>query len=110
VSVRGAGDQAVAHRAARLLAQARRAGIPERPLEALMEAQRQLAVEGSSLRAALKQADHLLLAGDYREARASFWKFLRENPLSALVWGKLLRCVLFTALPPARPLCFRAAA
>lgn len=59
------------------------------------------------LRAALKQADHLMLAGDYRAAAREYGTTLRAHPGSLLAWGKLARLGVFRFAPPLRELCFR---
>jgi glycosyltransferase involved in cell wall biosynthesis len=103
VSARRASDQARSFRAARLLAAARRRGETE-DIPAVLAA-----VEGRpvELRAALRQADHFLLAGDFQGARKAYLRVLLENPRSGLAWAKTLRLALFCALPPLREACFR---
>jgi hypothetical protein len=107
VSAGRAEEQARAHRAARKLAEARRGGQPENVAQALADAAREIAAGPGAFRAALKQADHRMLAGDYRGACHAYRHLLAQNPSSALAWGKLLRWAVFTALPPAREACFR---
>ena len=107
VSAARAEEQARAHRAAQKLAEARRRGQPEDVAHALAEAAREIARGPGAFRAALKQADHRMLAGDYRGAWRVYRRVLAQNPGSALAWGKLLRWVVFAALPPAREACFR---
>jgi len=102
VSALGAGAQHRAHRAARILAGARRRGEVEDVTRAL-----EAAGEFPSL-ARLKQADHFLLAGDYRGAWKAYWRALTRNPWSALAWGKMARCALFAAVPATRALTFGA--
>lgn len=116
VSVRRAEDQARAHRAAQILARERRARLPREGVhhEAQGEVQRALAAanaelecSGGTLRAALKQADHRMLAGDLRGAGGAFIGLLKTHPGSRLAWGKLARWAVFAALPPLRGACFR---
>lgn len=107
VSAGRAEEQARAHRAAQLLAEARRLGQPENAAQALADAAREMARGPGAFRAALKQADHRMLAGDYRGACRAYRRLLAQNPASALAWGKLARWAVFTALPPAREACFR---
>lgn len=107
VSAGRAEEQARAHRAAQMLAEARRRGQPENAAQALAEATREMAAGPGAFRAALKQADHRMLAGDYRGACRAYRRLLAQNPASALAWGKLARWAVFTALPPAREVCFR---
>ncbi len=59
------------------------------------------------LRAALKQADHLMLAGDYRAAAREYGAVLRSHPGSLFAWAKLARLGIFRFAPPLRELCFR---
>jgi len=106
VSVRRAMEQELAHRAARLLAAAREAGTAENVETALSLAQREMEQFGSPLRAALKQADHRMLAGDYLGAGRVFAGLLVDHLRSSVAWGKLARWILFS-LPPLRRSCFR---
>jgi glycosyltransferase involved in cell wall biosynthesis len=107
VSASRAEEQARAHRAAQKLAEARHRGHPEDPAQALADAAQEIARGPGAFRAALKQADHRMLAGDYRGASRAYRRILAQNPGSALAWGKLARWAVFTALPPAREACFR---
>jgi hypothetical protein len=59
------------------------------------------------LRAQLGQADHLLLAGNYRQALQTYLNLAIGHPASARVWAKLARCGVFLAMPPLREACFR---
>jgi hypothetical protein len=59
-----------------------------------------------TLRAELRQADHLLLAGAYRRAARAYFDLARSCPASPLAWAKLARCGVFVALPRLRPQCF----
>lgn len=105
VSAAKAGEQAVAHRTARILAASRRRGEAENLDEALAAA---AAIEAkSSSRAQLKQADHLLLAGSGRAAAHAYLRLLREQPASPLAWAKLIRLAIFQTIPAARKMCFR---
>ncbi len=106
VSASKAFEQARAQRAARLLAQARRRGDPEDIAHALGSAA-SLGEGRGSVRASLKQADHLMLAGDYARAGSAYWALARSRPSSLLAWAKLARLALFSLAPKARPLCFR---
>jgi glycosyltransferase involved in cell wall biosynthesis len=107
VSAARAADQAVAHRAARILAERRRAGEPCDAGVALAEARREPRREESARRAGLKQADHLMLAGEYRRAARSYLSLVLRRPASALGWAKLFRLGVFVTLPPMREACFR---
>jgi len=98
VSATRAAEQAVSHRATRILASDRKAGRPEN-LEAALE---EAAHSCDTLRAALRQADHLTLAGAYSQAGKAYRSLLMSHPASALAWGKLLRLGLFLAVPPIR--------
>jgi glycosyltransferase involved in cell wall biosynthesis len=106
VSARRAAEQARAHRAAQLLAQARRAGAVEDVARALERAGCELA-EAGALRTRLKQIDHRLLAGDFGAAGRAYAELLTAHPVSRAAWGKLLRWAIFSAVPPAREWCFR---
>jgi glycosyltransferase involved in cell wall biosynthesis len=107
VSVRRAGEQARAYLAAQILAEARRHAIPEDIPRALALAEETVRSCGGVLRAALKQADHRLLAGDTWGAGWSYCELLACHPGSLRAWGKLVRWALFSSLPPAREMCFR---
>lgn len=104
VSARGAANQVRSFRAARLLAGARRRGESENIPAALAAAAESVP---DALRAALKQADHFMLAGDLLGARRAYLRLLLANPLSGLAWAKTLRLAVFCAFPPARESCFR---
>jgi hypothetical protein len=106
VSAARAVEQALAHGAARVLAAARQRGEPEDIEEALQVA-RSAPAASSSFRASLKQADHLMLAGEYARARDAYLRLLRSHPASPLAWGKLFRLGIFQAVPAARKACFR---
>jgi glycosyltransferase involved in cell wall biosynthesis len=99
VSAARAAEQARAHRAAKALAQARRRGIAENV---------ELALRGdvSSLAVELKQADHLMLAGEYRRACRAYAGVLGRHRASPLAWAKALRLALFIAAPPLREMSF----
>ena len=102
VSAGRAREQARAHRAIQRLAAARRSGEREDIARALEEA-------GNTrpLGALLKQADHLMLAGDYRRAWAAYWKLLGSHPQNPLAWAKLARLGVFWSVPRLRQACFR---
>ncbi len=105
ISARRATDQARVHRAARILAAARRRGETEDLRAALAAAGDRFAPD--AFRAALKQADHFMLAGNFLGARRAYLSLLRSHPGSGLAWAKLLRLAVFWAIPPAREGCFR---
>lgn len=127
VSVRRAEEQAQAHLAAKILAAFRSQGVPEDVEQALAQASSQLRWKSCAkssvetgmrngtgrnvgldghFRAALKQADHRLLAGDFSGALAEYFRLIRKHPERPLGWGKAARGLLFTACPPARRACF----
>jgi len=106
VSARRAAEQARVHRAAQLLAEARRAGVVEDVAGALARAGREIEDAGP-LRTRLKQIDHRLLAGDFGAAGRAYAELLTAHPASRLAWGKLLRWAVFASVPPAREWCFR---
>jgi len=105
VSARCAGEQRRAHRAARVLAEARRSGEVEDVARALAAAE--IESEAEPLRAALKQIDHQMLAGDLRTAGLAYAELLWAHPGSRIAWGKLLRWGVYSSVPPAREWCFR---
>jgi len=105
ISAQRAAGQALVHRAAQILAGARRKGETEDVAAALAAAE---AGTGSlAFRSLLKQADHVMLAGDYSGARSAYFDVLRSHPWSGLAWAKMLRLGIFRAIPPAREACFR---
>lgn len=106
VSAAKAAEQALAHEAARILAAARLRGEMENVEEALKHA-REASQSNFAFRALLKQADHLMLAGEYRKAARAYFRLLRSHPSSSLAWAKLLRLGVFQAVPAARRVCFR---
>jgi glycosyltransferase involved in cell wall biosynthesis len=95
-----AAEQARAHHAIQRLAAARRDGLAEDIAGALAEAE----VPHGAL---LKQADHLMLAGDYRHAWAIYSKHLASHPQNLFAWAKLARLGMFRAFPRLREACFR---
>jgi glycosyltransferase involved in cell wall biosynthesis len=102
VSAQRAADQERAHQAAQTLAAARQRGEIE-DIPAALRA----AAGSDAFRASLKQADHLMLAGDFSGARRSYLRLLQSHPVSGLAWAKLFRLALFAAIPPAREVSFR---
>ena len=107
VSVSRAAEQARAHRAAQILAQHRRLAIPENVARALQQADESVGTGAGVLRAALKQADHRMLAGDRWGAGRAFLGLIASHPASPLTWGKLARWAVFSTLPLAGRTCFR---
>jgi tetratricopeptide (TPR) repeat protein len=105
VSASRAGEQAQAHRAIQRLGAARLQGEREDAAGALAEAG--IATTPESLDALLKQADHLMLAGDYRRAGAAYSKLLAAHPEKFLAWAKLARLGIFRTFPWLREACFR---
>ena len=102
VSAGRATEQARAHLAIQSLAAARRSGEREDIAQALVEAG-----NARPLGALLKQADHLMLAGDYRRAGAAYWKLLGSHPQNPLAWAKFARLGVFWSIPQLRQACFR---
>lgn len=104
VSAERAREQARAHRAIRQLGERRRRGEIEDVQRALAEAG-----EGrdEAWRAQLKQADHRMLAGDYRGAWIAYRGLLESHPANPLAWAKLARLGVFRAFPQLREGCFR---
>jgi len=107
VSARRGTDQALSHRAAQLLAEARGRGDAESVQDALALATTEIENGTEPLRVALKQVDHCMLAGEYRAAGRGYAELVAQHPASRLAWGKLLRWAVFSAVPPVRGWCFR---
>jgi len=106
VSARRAAEQARSHRAAQVLAEARRRGMEDvADAWALAESEAQSGL--GLLRAALRQIDHRMLAGDIGAAGRAYVQVLAAHPASRLALGKLLRWAVFSVAPPAREWCFR---
>ena len=105
ISARRAADQARVYKAAQALARARQTQQPEDVAAALEDAGRAVACD--MLPAALKQADHVMLAGEFALASRAYLSMVKAHPTSALAWGKLLRLAVFAAVPPMREVCFR---
>lgn len=106
VSARRAVDQLRAHGAARVLALARQRGESEDIEAALEAADRKLDLRRGCRRAALKQADHFLLAGHYRNAFSQYTALVRQEPADWVGWAKLLRGAVFASAPGMREACF----
>jgi glycosyltransferase involved in cell wall biosynthesis len=107
ISASRAAEQGRALRAARLLAQARRRGEPEDIAGALGRSGN-LGEEGAgAVRAELKQADHMMLAGDYIRAGRAYRALAWSCPASLLAWAKLARLLLFSRSPRLRRWSFR---
>jgi glycosyltransferase involved in cell wall biosynthesis len=104
VSAERAGEQAHAHRAIRRLGEARRRGDIEDVERALAEAGEESA---EAWRSRLKQADHRMLAGDYRGAWTAYSGLLESHPVNPLAWAKLARLGVFRVFPKLREACFR---
>lgn len=105
ISARKAAAQALVHRAAQILARARRRGKTEDVAAALAAAA--AGTNPLAFRALLKQADHRMLAGDFSGAGKAYLDVLRSHPCSLLAWAKMLRLGIFRTIPPAREACFR---
>jgi glycosyltransferase involved in cell wall biosynthesis len=105
ISARRAADQVRSFLAAQVLGAARRRGEEEDITGALTRATEQMELDGP--RAALRRADHFMLAGDFGAARKAYLSLLQSNPWSMLAWAKLLRLAIFAAIPPVRERCFR---
>jgi GT2 family glycosyltransferase len=102
VSAGRAAEQARAHRAIQRLAAARQNRQPEDVAGALAAAG-----DEHSCDTLLKQADHLMLAGNYRHAWTAYSKLLKSNLQNPMAWAKLARLGVFSAFPPLREACFR---
>jgi glycosyltransferase involved in cell wall biosynthesis len=108
VSAHRAAEQARACRGARTLALARRRGEPE-AVEASLLGETLAEERGrqAPLAAALKEADHSMLSGEYGRAFRAYVRLIRGSPGSGLAWAKLARWGMFVAVPPMREACFR---
>jgi hypothetical protein len=104
VSAQKAADQARMHRAARTLAGVRGRGEIEDVASVLRADENRFP---DAFRAALKQADHLMLAGNFSEARRAYSRLLQSRPWSGLAWAKIFRLAVFAVIPPAREMSFR---
>jgi glycosyltransferase involved in cell wall biosynthesis len=107
VSAGKAAEQLKAHNAIRALAAARQRGEPEHPVAALAQAFEELEASAGLYRALLKQADHLMLAGDYKKAARSYLSLAMNQPANSLAWGKIARLGVFRTVPLLREACFR---
>jgi glycosyltransferase involved in cell wall biosynthesis len=107
ISAGKATEQLKAHNAIRSLAAVRARGEQENPAGALAQSAEELETGSGVFRALLKQADHLMLAGDYRKAAQSYLRLVAAEPLSSLAWGKIARLGVFRAMPFLREACFR---
>lgn len=105
VSAQRAADQALVERAAKALAGARQRGEVEDIRAALQVTGDD--TSSSAFEASLKQADHLMLAGDFSGARRAYLRLLRSHPASGLAWAKTFRLAVFAAIPKARAATFR---
>ena len=105
ISARRGADQARVLRAAQILARVRQRGEREHIPAALAAAD--VETRSQAFRAVLKQADHLMLAGDFSGAQKAYRHVLRSHPWSGLAWAKMFRLGVFRAIPPAREGCFR---
>ena len=98
VSAQKGREQAIAHTAARALALRRQRGQSENVNETVLSARRVFPPE-AALAGALKQADHLMLAGDYALSAQAYLRLLDAHPFALVVWAKLARLILFRTLP-----------
>jgi len=105
VSAQRAADQARVERVSRSLAGARRRGEIEDIPAALRAAGDE--TPSRAFEATLKQADHLMLAGDFSGARRAYLRLLRSHPASGLAWAKTCRLAVFATIPKARAATFR---
>jgi glycosyltransferase involved in cell wall biosynthesis len=105
ISAQRAADQARLHCVAQTLAAVRRKGGTEDIQAALAASEEELLFD--PFRAALKQADHFMLAGNFSLARKAYLRLLRARPSNGLAWAKVCRLAVFCAIPTAREVCFR---
>lgn len=104
VSAQRATDQARMQRAARMLAEARQRGDREDVPAAIRTAN---GASDGGFQAALQQADHVMLAGNFWDAGKAYLRLLRSNPARGLAWAKMFRFAVFAAVPPVREALFR---
>jgi hypothetical protein len=106
ISARRASDQLQVHIAIRNLAEARERGGPEDPQAEFVRARVDVESPAKITQAMMKQADHIMLAGDYRRAAQSYMHLLRAHPASPLAWARFARLGLFRTVPFLREACF----
>lgn len=108
VSAQRAREQDLAARAVRILAATRRHHESEDVPAALRTAEARLesAAPVHRLRFLWKQADHHLLAGEFRSALGKFLELLWHYPQEWIAWAKLMRGLVFAFAPAARRVCF----
>ena len=106
ISSQRAAEQLQAHTAIYELARRRQFGEQEDPAWALARAAPAVQSSSKAARIAMKQADQLMLAGDYRKAAQSYLQLVRTHPTSPLAWAKLARLGLFRTMPFLREACF----
>lgn len=99
-------EQLQAHNAIRELARRRARGEPEDPVLELARAASEMQSPSKMARVAMKQADHVMLAGNYRNAAQAYLELLRAHPTSPLAWAKLARLGIFRTMPFLREACF----
>jgi glycosyltransferase involved in cell wall biosynthesis len=107
ISAGRAAEQRRAHSAIRALAEARRQGRPEDPVAELERAGAEAESAGGACAALLKQADHIMLAGDRGGAARAYLRLLAAHPANPLAWAKLARLGVFCGVPFLREACFR---
>lgn len=107
ISAGKATEQLKAHNAIRSLAVARARGEAEDPAVALAWAESELNGGPGVFRALLKQADHVMLAGDYSKAAHSYFRLATAQPGNFLAWKKIARLGVFRTMPFLREACFR---
>ncbi len=107
ISAGRAAEQLRSHHAICALARARQCGETENPAAAFAAAGEALESGSGVFRALLKQADHLMLAGDYGAAAKSYWRLLAEHPSNPVAWAKVARLGLFRTMPFLREASFR---
>jgi cellulose synthase/poly-beta-1,6-N-acetylglucosamine synthase-like glycosyltransferase len=107
ISAGKATEQLKAHNAIRNLAAVRARGGTEDPAAALARAEAELNSSSGIFRALLKQADHVMLAGDYPKAASSYFRLASTQPANSLAWKKIARLGVFRTMPFLREACFR---
>jgi glycosyltransferase involved in cell wall biosynthesis len=107
ISAGRATEQLHAHNTIQRLARARFNGSTEDPIAELDRVAQELNAGSGIYRALLKQADHLMLAGEYRGAAKAYFKLLGAHPASRVAWGKLARLGIFMVAPLLREATFQ---
>lgn len=99
ISSQKAFEQAKVTKIARILAEMRQRGSNENYVEALRIAENSVLGSDMKFKSVLKQADNLMLAGDYNRSFQVYVKGIFTRPFSSTHWLKLIRWTLFVIFP-----------